>query len=900
MLQLMGPPTLFVDGRPARLDTRKALAVLARLAVEGQQRRESLAELLWPDSDHTRARGALRRTLSTLRSAVGTDLLIENGEALQLDRGNVMVDVDLLRAGDTADLDELQRRLEHCRGEFLEGFSLRDAPEFDAWAAAVAEQQRRHLSSLLSALAEAQAAAGQFERAVTTIERRLALDPLQESAYQQLLRVHTWRGDRGAVTDTYLRCVRVLDEELGVPPLQETDELYRQVLSGGMPDLPAAPRPQAKPTTPRPDGLPFVGRDRFLARLEELRGGAPGPGRLIAVLGTPGVGKSRLLAEAAAATEAAGGTVALVRCEESEQNLAYAPVAALLRSLRAAPGRLPAEVAHEVSRLLPDLSPEPPAGLGSAAARTRFLEALSQAIVMLAAGGVGPPVVMFDDLQRADAETQQFVGYLGRRLVDRPLLVLAAARPGAGGVTELLAGAADETWDLPPLRPDDVASLVAAAHVAVDAAELARDTAGIPYRVVARLTLEGAGDLADGDLSTARLEQADDLGRQVLVAAAIIGRAATPSLLRIVSGRSEDEVVDAVDGLLAQGLVTEASDPLGEPVYAPVHEELSGAALRGTSLARRRLLHGRVADALSWGQPPAPAAVLAHHLREAGHESEAALAHATAGLAALDLYANVEAREHLEAAIALGHPDSSELLLDLATADIRLGRYGEATHHLTVARSRLTDPHTVAVCEHRLGELRLREGDAEGARVHLERALSRELDVDDEIRILADLALAHLGAGSTADATTVIERARAAADGAVGGTRARVANVAGLIARRRGDLDQAQTFLAEALEAADELPEVRIAALNNLARVHLDRSEPAAAAATAREALELGRQLGDRHREAALHNNLADILHAAGQTDEAMELQRSAARLFAGVGAGDGGLAPGVWRLVEW
>jgi DNA-binding SARP family transcriptional activator len=900
MLYLMGPPSLLVDGRPARLDTRKAIAVLARLAVEGQQRREALAELLWPDSDHTRARGALRRTLSTLRSAVGADVLIENGEALQLDRAHVSVDLDMLRAGETTDRDELHRRLDHCRGEFLEGFTLRDAPEFDAWAAVVAEQQRRQLSSLLSALAEAQASDGQFDQAVVTIERRLELDPLQESAYQQLLRVHTWRGDRGAVTDTYLRCVRVLDEELGVPPLQETDELYRQVLSGGMPALPTSPRPQARATTPRPDGLPFVGRDGFLTRLAELRGGRAGPGRLIAVLGTPGVGKSRLLAEAAAATESTGGTVALVRCEESEQNLAYAPVAALLRSLHATSDRLPDEVAHEVSRLLPDLSSKPPASLGSAAARTRFLEALCQAIETLAAGGEGPPVVMFDDLQRADAETQQFVGYLGRRLADRRLLVLAAARPGAGGVTELLAGAADETWDLPPLRLDDVASLVAAAHLTVDANELARDTAGIPYRVVARLTLEGAGDLADGDLSTARLEQADDLGRQVLVAAAVIGRAATPALLRIVSGRSEDEVIDALDGLLAQGLVSEATDPSGEPVYAPVHEELAGAALRGTSLARRRLLHGRVADAMSWGQPPAPAAVLAHHLREAGQESEAALAHATAGLSALDLYANVEAREHLEAALALGHPDSSELLLDLATVGMRLGRYGEAAHHLTVARSRLTDANAIAVCEHRLGELRLREGDAEAARAHLERALSRDVDQDGEVRILADLALAHLGAGSTEDATTVIERALSSADGAARGTRARVANVAGLIARRRGDLDAASTFLAEALEAADDLPEVRIAALNNLARVHLDRNEPAAAVATAREALELGRQLGDRHREAALHNNLADILHAAGQTDEAMELQRSAARLFAGVGVGDGGLAPGVWRLVEW
>jgi tetratricopeptide (TPR) repeat protein len=418
--------------------------------------------------------------------------------------------------------------------------------------------------------------------------------------------------------------------------------------------------------------------------------------------------------------------------------------------------------------------------------------------------------------------------------------------------------------------------------------------------VITRLTLKEPSDVSDDDLSTARLEQVDDLARQVLVAAAVIGSAAPPELLRIASGRADDEVVGSLDELLANGLLSESTDPNGDPLYAPVHDELAAAALRTTSMARRRLLHTRVADALSWGQPPAPAAVLAHHLREAGQESEAALAHATAGIAAFDLYANVEAREHLDAAIALGHPDSSELLLDLAMANIRLGEYGAASHHLILARSRLTDAVEVATCEHRLGELRLREGDAEAAAQHLRQALLADLPPDLEARIRADLALACLGSGAVDEAAEAIERAASLAASVPASARSRIANVAGLIARRQGDPARAQQLFAEALETAEDVPEVRIAALNNLARVHLDRSEPAAAVATAREALALGRQLGDRHREAALHNNLADVLHAAGQRDEAMELQRSAARLFAGVGASAGGLQPGVWRLVEW
>ncbi|HEX9352410.1 MAG TPA: hypothetical protein VF933_01120 [Streptosporangiaceae bacterium] len=65
------------------------------------------------------------------------------------------------------------------------------------------------------------------------------------------------------------------------------------------------------------------------------------------------------------------------------------------------------------------------------------------------------------------------------------------------------------------------------------------------------------------------------------------------------------------------------------------------------------------------------------------------------------------------------------------------------------------------------------------------------------------------------------------------------------------------------------------------------------------EALALGRELGDQHRVAALHTNLADLLHAAGQRDAALAHLKEAARGFAAVDTG-GTPRPEVWTLVEW
>ena len=71
-VDVLGTPRIEVDGEPLHVDTRKAIAMLAYLAVSGgPQARELLVDLLWPDTDPDRGRAALRRTLSALRSALG-------------------------------------------------------------------------------------------------------------------------------------------------------------------------------------------------------------------------------------------------------------------------------------------------------------------------------------------------------------------------------------------------------------------------------------------------------------------------------------------------------------------------------------------------------------------------------------------------------------------------------------------------------------------------------------------------------------------------------------------------------------------------------------------------------------------------------------------------------------
>ena len=125
-----------LDGVPLTFDTRKAVALLAYLAVTGRpHRRETLAALLWPESDQVRSRAALRRTLS-VAGAVGPALLLDRGE-VALDPEAVWTDVaEFDRLADSSHAGGSARALALAPAPLLQGFSLRDSPEFDEWLVA--------------------------------------------------------------------------------------------------------------------------------------------------------------------------------------------------------------------------------------------------------------------------------------------------------------------------------------------------------------------------------------------------------------------------------------------------------------------------------------------------------------------------------------------------------------------------------------------------------------------------------------------------------------------------------------------------------------------------------------------------------------------------------------------
>jgi DNA-binding SARP family transcriptional activator len=968
-ISLLGAPRVEHDGGELEVDTRKAIALLAYLALtRRRQARDSLAGLLWPEYNQMRARAALRRTLSSLGAARAAGWLVADRESVDLARDGIWVDVDRFREllGECRThghaetevcarcLPALSEAVALYRDDFLAGFALRDSAAFDDWQFFQGEELRRELAGALERLSFGHAARGEWEQAIRHARRWMALDPLHEPAHRWLMQLYAWAGQRAAALRQYRECVRILEGELGVSPLEETTGIYEAIQENDLPPPPAlaeersAARPE-RPETPLageprlgPPTDPLVGREEEWASLLRAYETSREAGHVVVLEGEAGIGKTRLAEEFLGYTTGQGSVTVAARCYPGETDLAYGPfvegLSGVIGQGRVA-GRLeeiPDHFLAEASRLLPELAslrpglPSPPP-LAAPGAQSRFFEGVCR-VMLAACEGPSPGVLFIDDLHWADASSLDLLAYLVRRLgPERRLCVVLTWRGEEvpadhrlrGLVTEVQQARAATVLRLSRLDRAAVEELVGS--VVGDAESLGRrlyeETEGLPLFVGEYLAAiatdalsadQEAWSLPGGvrDLLHGRLGAVSETGWQLLNTAAVIGRSFDFDTAREASGRSEEEAVAALEELTDKGLVEEVKGGGDQPpAYDFGHEKLRALVYEETSLARRRLLHRRVAEALvrraRRRRETGPlAGQISHHYRLAGQDAEAAEYSRLAGEHSRALYANREALAHFRAALALDHPDAAAL--HEAAGDLRtlLGEYGEALASYEAAAA-LGEGDNLPDVERKLGGVYQRLGEWELAESHLEAALAAGGEATPAgVRALlhADLGLVAQYRGLDDLALEQADRALELAE-AAGDERAltQAHNVLGVLASGRGDLDGARRHLERSLELAEAAgdPASRVAALNNLALAyrnggHLDR-----AMLHAEAALALCVSIGDRHREAALHNNLADLLHAAGRSEEAMRHLTQAVTIFAEVGE-EGELQPEIWKLVEW
>ncbi len=230
-IRVLGPLEVLVEGSPLRVDTRKALAILALLAVEGRPyARDELTAMFWPESDDESARGAFRRTLSVLRSALGERWLHVDRSTVALATDGLTVDLAPSTCGRGRAIDKGSRPRPRSRAGRSSLASRSVTPPSSTtggrrarcrWSGRVVDVLER-----LARLAEAE---GDIGAAADAASRLVELDPLDEPARRRLMAILARSGDRGGAIRLYRTTVATLERELGVQPLAETTELYEAI-----------------------------------------------------------------------------------------------------------------------------------------------------------------------------------------------------------------------------------------------------------------------------------------------------------------------------------------------------------------------------------------------------------------------------------------------------------------------------------------------------------------------------------------------------------------------------------------------------------------------------------------------------------------------------------------------
>jgi DNA-binding SARP family transcriptional activator len=582
----LGPVEVIVDGAPAppELLWRKHLALLIYLARSPRhtRSREHLIGLLWADRTEAAARHSLSEALRVIRRHAGQAAVEVTVGQVGLIADAVELDVDRLEelaaAGDWETASEL------VAGEFLEGFSVPDASEFEDWLGAERERWRRRGVEVLVRSAERLAREGKAQDASGLAARALAIDPVSEPGVRAALRCLVLAGDRAGALELFERFRARLAAE-GVEPGPETRAMVERVRrERGLP-RDAQPDGADEPSAARP---PLGGRGEELGRLLEGAGRSARARRpvLLMIEGEPGVGKSRLLEEMLAVLRLDGVSVAAARAVEGDRADPWSGVLALARGgLLEMPGigASPPAVLAAFAGVLPDWAERFP-GVASAEA-VPLARALAEAA--RTAASEQPVVLAVDDAQWLDPDSALALGVGLRDLAAVPLtLVLATAPfPPRAELDELRSRIGrDVEGGAVRLRRLDRAAIRNLAErmlpgydsIALDRVvrRVATDSAGLPLLAVELLravvlgldlgtitanwpeplrTLEQSlpGDLPDAVVAAIRIgfRRLSPAAQRVLVAAAVLGDLTTPPVLERALAMDAGELGRALDEL---------------------------------------------------------------------------------------------------------------------------------------------------------------------------------------------------------------------------------------------------------------------------------------------------------------------------------------------------------------
>ncbi|WP_125152784.1 AAA family ATPase [Clostridium rectalis] len=225
--KLFSTPSVTKDGKEILFPYNKVKALFYYLLVNKQASRDELAGMLWSEEEEPIAKKNLRNAIYKIKKSFDGEVITSPKKSIVMlnPEVNIETDVDIF-----LNLKDDEKLIDTYTGEFLQGFYVKNAEEFENWTMKMRDQFKETYVDKLYEQIQIKSKNKEKSNIEKYAKLLIEVDEFDERAYRILMEFYKVNRSYGKVLEIYNKLSELLDKELGITPDEQTKEIFNEVL----------------------------------------------------------------------------------------------------------------------------------------------------------------------------------------------------------------------------------------------------------------------------------------------------------------------------------------------------------------------------------------------------------------------------------------------------------------------------------------------------------------------------------------------------------------------------------------------------------------------------------------------------------------------------------------------
>lgn len=607
-VKLFNTPYVMKDDKKINFPFMKAEALFYYLVVNRQATRDELVSLFWGDSEDKIAKKNLRNAMYKIRKAFDIDIIISPQKSTVILNPDIEIDSDLELL-----LDSKNDCIQIYDGEFLKGFGVKKAEEFENWLYSRRQFYKDIYISKLFNIIDISLKKKDYGKATTCAKLIINEDEFDERPYRILMNVYKDQGIYNKAVELYDRLVETLERELGIKPDVKTQNIIIDIKKLRKTKAPLNDTSSNELFYGREDELFFLKKNFDLYRNNKEF-------KSVLIRGEAGIGKTKLKDEFNKLIEKHNIYILETNCYQAEKRYFLKPWNEIFSKLSSIIDedniRIPLTWRKMISYVFPTFDREQ---LIDNKNPVEVLDTLKFSVIEEAIHGVFKKIakkrkviLIFEDIQWIDDLSLSLLSTILHR--NNNVMLVSTCRNGHyeridGFITMLNSYSLLRILELRRFTKDEVEEFIYkylrdSKIKSGTKDKIYTETEGNTFFLIEYLNMiKEKGDLENlispkmRDVLKSKFIDISDEGKKILNIAAMFFDKVTLKTIRELSGKDEFEIVEIMEELHNKYIINEIN---GEEIsYKFTHQKLREYVYYSLSSAKRRILHNRIGDIIS-------------------------------------------------------------------------------------------------------------------------------------------------------------------------------------------------------------------------------------------------------------------------------------------------------------